>query len=394
MLDSHINTFFLSMILLFAASFFRSLCANTFLTLSSVCNMFIYDVLLWMSCHRPTMAAILIATVAVYAVLPILPEHWSGKLVWVTCAIGLHRVMQVIFLSARFVFTQFVRRPHDLPKRYGKGTWVVITGGSGGIGLGFAVELAKEGFNICLISRSMENLKIAEMEVLAAASARGHVINTRLIEADFSNASDPTLWEYLKTQLAELDVSILVNNVGVNNTSTYDVVSEKFLMDVSNINCLTQMLMTRLLLPNFLKRSHRSAVISMSSVVGMRPVLYIGPYAASKAFNDFFSRSLSLEFPQKIDFLSVRAGYVMTNMSKLTEKSAFVLDKYECARGCLEKVGYATETYGDPRHAIYSRGYLGLPEYLLALRRRRRLKEKNGKASSPTAIDFIPKEKE
>lgn len=335
------------------------------------------------------MVAILVGTVAVYVSLPLLPDHWSGKLMWLACAIGLHRVVEVLFLTGRFIFTQFVRHPHHLAERYGKGSWAVITGGSGGIGLGFAVELAKEGFNICLISRSIPNLEQAEEEVLAAAAESGHRIATRLIAADFTKASDTGLWDTLRERLGDLDVSILVNNVGINNTSTYDKVSEQFLMDIANVNCLTQMMMTRLLLPSFLKRESRSAVISMSSVVGMRPVLFIGPYAASKAFNDFFSRSLSLEFPEKIDFLSVRAGYVMTKMSKLTEKSAFVLDIYECARGCLEKVGFATETYGDPRHAVYSRGYLGLPEYLLALRRRRRLKEKGKEsAAPPVSLDF------
>ena len=49
--------------------------------------------------------------------------------------------------------------PHDLFRRYGgAGTdrpWAVITGD---IGRGFAVEPSRRGFNLCLISRSMDRL--------------------------------------------------------------------------------------------------------------------------------------------------------------------------------------------------------------------------------------------
>jgi len=42
-----------------------------------------------------------------------------------------------------------------------------------------------------------------------------------------------------------------------------------------------------------------------------------------------------------------------------------VIDRYECAKGCIEKLGYVSETYGDRRHAIYARGYFNLPDRLL-----------------------------
>ena len=39
-------------------------------------------------------------------------------------------------------------------ERYGEDTWVIVTGGSDGIGLGFCEEFAKLGFNICMIARN------------------------------------------------------------------------------------------------------------------------------------------------------------------------------------------------------------------------------------------------
>ena len=47
-------------------------------------------------------------------------------------------------------------------ERYGEGTWAVITGSTDIIGKASAMEFAKRGFNVALISRTkIENEKIA-----------------------------------------------------------------------------------------------------------------------------------------------------------------------------------------------------------------------------------------
>lgn len=46
----------------------------------------------------------------------------------------------------------------NLKKKYGEG-WAIVTGATDGIGFGFCQELAAQGYNICLISRSSEKLK-------------------------------------------------------------------------------------------------------------------------------------------------------------------------------------------------------------------------------------------
>ena len=345
-----------------------------------------------------------------------------------------------------FVRTQFFRQPYDLLERYGAGSWVVITGASDGIGLGFAVELSKRGFFVCLVSRSLEKLRIAEQEVLSVwgqaipsketdsfylANCGSGIAKTKIIEADFRFCNEPTFWDTkLMPHLEGLDISMLINNVGINHTESFLTVSEQFLFDIVNVNCMSQIILTRKLINRLVDRCYtsdptvlvakgrssnptasptspnlmvyrRSAIINLSSVAGQRPLLYLSPYSATKAFNDFFSRALHLEFSEKsvfegdsaeggsltrtvaelrphhhLDVLSLRPGYVASNMSKIAEAGGLVLDRYECARGCLEKLGYVSETYGDPRHAVYAKSFFLLPEKVLALRRRARLKEK------------------
>jgi 17beta-estradiol 17-dehydrogenase / very-long-chain 3-oxoacyl-CoA reductase len=286
--------------------------------------------------------------------------------------IGFLAALQFVFLQMRFVYTQYFRKRKDLLSRYGRGSWAVVTGASDGIGLGFAVEFARLGFNICLISRTRSKLESAQATVQAANAA----VTTRIVVADFRFSGEQQFWDDISRQICDLDVSVLVNNVGINRTERFDTIDPTFLRDVVAVNCTSQLLMTRLLVNSMLKRPLKSAIISISSVAGLRPLLYLSPYSATKAFNDFFSRSLHLEVGHKIDVLSLRAGYVVSNMSQLKETGGFVLDRYECARGCIEKLGFVSETYGHVAHAVYGRSFIALPDYTLIQQRKRRLEEK------------------
>jgi 17beta-estradiol 17-dehydrogenase / very-long-chain 3-oxoacyl-CoA reductase len=59
------------------------------------------------------------------------------------------------------VYARFFREPLDFKDRYGAGSWVLVTGGSEGIGYEYAREFAARSFNIILVSRSLEKLTAA-----------------------------------------------------------------------------------------------------------------------------------------------------------------------------------------------------------------------------------------
>ena len=54
-------------------------------------------------------------------------------------------------------YRHFLRPRRNLMARY-QSNWALITGASDGIGEAYAYELAKSGFNIVLVSRTMEKL--------------------------------------------------------------------------------------------------------------------------------------------------------------------------------------------------------------------------------------------
>jgi 17beta-estradiol 17-dehydrogenase / very-long-chain 3-oxoacyl-CoA reductase len=57
----------------------------------------------------------------------------------------------------RLLYQVKIRPSKNLLSRYGK-SYAVITGSTSGIGYGFALELAKRGFNIILVSRTESKL--------------------------------------------------------------------------------------------------------------------------------------------------------------------------------------------------------------------------------------------
>ena len=65
----------------------------------------------------------------------------------------------------------------------GKRCWAVITGGSDGIGAEYARQIARQGFNICLIARTQKKME----NVQAECKAINPFIKIKLIQADFTN---------------------------------------------------------------------------------------------------------------------------------------------------------------------------------------------------------------
>ena len=59
-----------------------------------------------------------------------------------------------ILTGVNAIFKYCLLPRKDLASRYGKGSWALITGASDGIGKEYALELAKEGFNIVLMGRN------------------------------------------------------------------------------------------------------------------------------------------------------------------------------------------------------------------------------------------------
>jgi 17beta-estradiol 17-dehydrogenase / very-long-chain 3-oxoacyl-CoA reductase len=97
-----------------------------------------------------------------------------------------------------------------LAERYGEGSWAVVTGATGGIGLGFVEAFSARGFNLVLIGRNQAKLD----KTIRALKKKFNKTKYRTILADFAETPTTEFYDGIMSKMSDLDVSVLVNNVG------------------------------------------------------------------------------------------------------------------------------------------------------------------------------------
>ena len=114
-------------------------------------------------------------------------------------------------------------------------SWAVVTGGSDGIGLAMCQKLAKEGFNICIISRTEEKIN----NCLKDISATSPNIQTKCIVADFGKLTKMSEYrEIIQEPLKDLDIGVLVLNAGYFPTPIFEMQPDEYTENIVNINTL------------------------------------------------------------------------------------------------------------------------------------------------------------
>lgn len=231
------------------------------------------------------------------------------------------------------------------------GGWAVVTGATDGIGKSYAKELAKMGFNVVLISRTLEKLQNVAAEIEEQSGRKA-----KIIQADFTGGAE--IYPNIEEGLKDLDIGILVNNVGMAHKEPSEFISSddigKDITDMMNCNVMSMLHMTRILLPRMLERK-KGLIINISSEAGTRPYPRITLYSATKVFVDFFSRSLNIDYqPKGVTVQCVMPLLVSTNMTKNVKRNLLVKTSDDFAREALNTAGLTSRTSGCLSHSIQS----------------------------------------
>jgi 17beta-estradiol 17-dehydrogenase / very-long-chain 3-oxoacyl-CoA reductase len=131
-------------------------------------------------------------------------------LVTVAKVIGFIYLIRAAITVLKHIRTAMVRLTPEWASKYGLGSWAVVTGCTEGIGKGFCYVLAPLRINLCLVSRNKAKLEALEAELKAKFSR----LQTKIVVADFSESS-PAFYDRVIAEIGDIDVSILVNNVGM-----------------------------------------------------------------------------------------------------------------------------------------------------------------------------------
>lgn len=119
-------------------------------------------------------------------------------------------------------------------------------------------------------------------------------IETKFIVADFTECQDPYFFTKIFKELEGLNISILVNNVGISNMGHFHEISDKRIINEINVNIIPMTMMSHYMIPHMLKRKQRSAIVNISSFSAEHPIPYVSNYSATKVYNDFFSRAVEM----------------------------------------------------------------------------------------------------
>jgi|SRR6187402_516075 len=163
----------------------------------------------------------------------------------------------------------------------------VVTGASSGIGAVYADRLASRGYDLQLVARRNDRLK-----VLANHLKSKYGVEANYVVADLGNAGD--LQSFAARVREDQTINLLVNNAGVSYTAPSAQLTPEKAQAQVNLNISALMQLSLAVLPGFLARNS-GTLINISSVVALFTLPMVTTYSATKAFVSLFTQGLQEE---------------------------------------------------------------------------------------------------
>jgi len=163
----------------------------------------------------------------------------------------------------------------------------IVTGASHGIGPYIARALAGRHMNLLLVARSE-----AELRRLAAELSTDVKVSTAAIDLGAPRAAQQVA-EAAGTDLGPADV--LVNNAATEPQTRFHVLTPAEIEHVLQVDLISPLLLSRLLLPGMLEREY-GRIVNVSSLAGHTSFPHTEAYAAAKDGLTAFSRVLYSDY--------------------------------------------------------------------------------------------------
>ncbi|XP_072447887.1 17-beta-hydroxysteroid dehydrogenase type 3 isoform X1 [Chiloscyllium punctatum] len=254
--------------------------------------------------------------------------------------------LQITKCLKYLILTKWVGVPNSFFRSLGE--WAVITGGTDGIGKAYAHEFAKRGLSIVLISRTKEKLIKVANEIEQASGRKVKTIQVNFIKRD--------IYQHIKENLRGLEIGVLVNNVGMMQKPNpcrflemYDI--DKTLDDIINVNVISVVKMTQLVLPK-MKERQKGLILNISSGVANAPCPLYGLYSSTKIFMERFSRGCQAEYGSKGIIIQCLMPYAVASAMSQVNPGILAKSAKEYVRNSLDCTFLGDQSHGCVPHEI------------------------------------------
>ena len=280
--------------------------------------------------------------------------------------IVVYQLLIFLYYSLDFFKRHFLVHELNLAKRYGEGSYVVITGPSSGQGKVFAQEFAKRGFNLILIGSERTKKVHSELE----AKHKGIKIIT--IVKNFCHACEKDFFKEIEEAILSVNgnISFLVNNVGHRTAwNPYHQMPADLINNTIVAGTIVQSQMTRICLGHFMNRNNdkKSCVINITaqcifSTFGFGEIMdnhitvpYLSVYEAANAFGFYQANSVWEEYKKEknIEFLNIMPGAVVTENTENLADTIFNISADKFVKNIFKLIGnYTGNSYAHWGHAL------------------------------------------
>lgn len=164
----------------------------------------------------------------------------------------------------------------------------LITGASSGLGKEFALIHAERGGDLIIIARREEKLNKLKNEIESKFNAQVKVIVKDLT----NNNAAREIYEEVNNE--DIEIDYLINNAGFGGVGKFHEREWQQDLNMINLNIITLTALTRLFLPDFVKRNS-GKILNVSSTASLLPGPLQAVYYATKAYVTSFSNAINEE---------------------------------------------------------------------------------------------------
>lgn len=167
-------------------------------------------------------------------------------------------------------------------------TYTLITGSSAGTGKQIAIECAKRGLNLFLVS-----LPDTGLESFSEELKEKYPVDVLCLSIDLRKKKSPKkILNYTKQN--NLFIDILVNCAGLGFNGRLEDLSVNLIDTMILLNIRASTLLTFLFIPE-MKKLEKAYILNISSFAGLSPLPYKSVYAATKTYLLFLTQALNVE---------------------------------------------------------------------------------------------------